>query len=106
MKENIIQRPRVSSSNSHSENRSPSMLDEENRRSRSQSQGLEQATPKGGSLTSVIGQQSKSAHSLANAVRAPITQSVSTQNCGLCGCSDFVAHAFKAGQCNNCYHQH
>lgn len=26
--------------------------------------------------------------------------------CSQCGCNDFTAHAFKAGQCNNCYHIH
>ncbi|KAJ1343946.1 hypothetical protein BSLG_001496 [Batrachochytrium salamandrivorans] len=35
---------------------------------------------------------------IASAETAPV--------CGLCGCSDYVAHAFKIGQCNNCYHKH
>ncbi|KAI8925458.1 hypothetical protein BC831DRAFT_460948 [Entophlyctis helioformis] len=26
--------------------------------------------------------------------------------CSVCGCNEYVAHAFKVGQCNNCYHKH
>eukprot|EP00698_Gefionella_okellyi_P005042 TRINITY_DN14636_c0_g1_i1.p1 TRINITY_DN14636_c0_g1~~TRINITY_DN14636_c0_g1_i1.p1 ORF type:complete len:567 (-),score=117.75 TRINITY_DN14636_c0_g1_i1:142-1665(-) len=37
-------------------------------------------------------------------VAAPAATAVAA--CGTCGCNTFVAHSFKKGQCNNCFHQH
>ncbi|KAJ8323412.1 hypothetical protein BDV3_004193 [Batrachochytrium dendrobatidis] len=43
---------------------------------------------------------------LRSASHSDIASAGTASMCGLCGCNDYVAHAFKIGQCNNCYHKH
>jgi len=41
--------------------------------------------------------------------RSPVVPSapaVSVAACGTCGCEQFIAHSFKKGFCNNCFHSH
>ncbi|KAJ3314428.1 hypothetical protein HDV04_000410 [Boothiomyces sp. JEL0838] len=46
------------------------------------------------------------ATAVANHVSRQVEATITAGACGTCGCRDFVPHAFKAGQCNNCYHKH
>ncbi|KAJ3324137.1 hypothetical protein HDV06_000678 [Boothiomyces sp. JEL0866] len=46
------------------------------------------------------------ASAVASHVSRQVEATLTAGTCGTCGCSDFVPHAFKAGQCNNCYHKH
>ncbi|KAJ3253354.1 hypothetical protein HK103_000733 [Boothiomyces macroporosus] len=53
------------------------------------------------------------ATAVASHVSRQVEATITAGACGTCnfqltvgGCRDFVPHAFKAGQCNNCYHKH
>ncbi|KAL2911162.1 hypothetical protein HK105_209370 [Polyrhizophydium stewartii] len=63
-------------------------------------------TPPRSSTTVGFSGPSAGSMGAAMAAASAIASANTAPPCALCGCNEFVPHAFKQGQCNNCYHKH